>query len=308
MQKSPFGRTGLSVSPLGFGAAPIGFLKTDQDRVAAMLNFMLDAGVNLIDTAAMYQGSEALIGQAVGHRRGEFVLVSKCGTKVPDVDAPPWSAELVAKTVDRALRNLKTDHLDVMLLHSCDLETLQKGEALGALVKARAAGKIRHAGYSGDNETAACAASLPDVAVIETSINIADQRNIDVALPAAREHNVGVIAKRPIANAGWKDLSEQRGLYQTYAKTYSDRLKQMRLIPAELGFDAAPEEAWPELALRFTLSQPGVSTAIIGTTNPENARRNLAIVEKGPLPSVVVEKVRAAFRAADPGGTWTGQQ
>src|SRR3954469_18021029 len=114
MRKSPFGRTGLSVSPLGCGAAPIGFLKTEQDRVAAMLNFMLDSGVNLIDTAAMYEGAEAVIGEAVGHRRGEYVLVSKCGTKVPDIDARVWSADLVTKTVDRALRNLKTDHLDVM--------------------------------------------------------------------------------------------------------------------------------------------------------------------------------------------------
>ena len=88
MRNSAFGRTGLSVAPLGFGAAPIGFLKTDQDRVATMLNLMLDAGANLIDTAAMYKGSEELIGQAVGHRRGEYVLVSKCGTTVPDIDAP----------------------------------------------------------------------------------------------------------------------------------------------------------------------------------------------------------------------------
>ena len=68
--------------------------------------------------------------------------------------------------------------VDVMLLHSCDLATLQKGEALGALVKARDAGKIRFAGYSGDNEAAAWAAAHPDIAVLETSISIADQRNI----------------------------------------------------------------------------------------------------------------------------------
>jgi aryl-alcohol dehydrogenase-like predicted oxidoreductase len=306
MNKTAFGRTGLMVAPLGFGAAPIGFLKTDQDRVASMLNFMLDAGANVIDTAAMYEGSEELIGRAVGHRRSEYVLVSKCGTKVPDIDAPIWSAELVSKTVDRALKRLRTDHLDVMLLHSCDLETLKKGDALGALVKARDAGKIRHAGYSGDNETVAYAAALPDVAVIETSINIADQRNIDVALPVARQHNVGMIAKRPIANAAWKEPSQQPGMYKSYASTYTDRLKQMKLDPKALGF--AGETGWPELALRFTLSQPGVHTAIIGTTNPDNARLNLSIAEKGALPADTVEKIRAAFRVADPSGSWTGEQ
>jgi len=120
MTKVPFGRTGLQVSPLGFGAAPIGFLKTERERVAAILNLLLDSGANVIDTAASYEGSEEVIGEAVGRRRGEYVLVSKCGTKAPDIDAPAWSAELVSRTVDRALRRLRTDHLDVMLLHSCD--------------------------------------------------------------------------------------------------------------------------------------------------------------------------------------------
>src|SRR5687768_17160831 len=130
MKKVAFGRTGLQVSPLGFGSAPIGFLKTEQERVAAILNTLLDQGVNLIDTAAMYRGSEELIANAVGHRRGEFVLVSKCGTEVPHVTGKAWSAENIRNTVDAALRRLKTDRIDVMLLHSCDLETLKRGEAL----------------------------------------------------------------------------------------------------------------------------------------------------------------------------------
>ncbi len=272
-----------------------------------MLNFMLDAGVNLIDTAAGYQGSEALIGNAVGHRRDEFVLVSKCGMKVPDIDARVWSADLVAQTVDRSLRALKTDRLDVMLLHSCDLKTLQSGEALGALVKARDAGKIRFAGYSGDNEAAAYAATLADVAVLEISVNVVDQANVDAVLPAARANDVGVIAKRPIANAAWKDLEQQPSFYKSYAKTYTDRLRQTNLDPAALGFAGPPDEAWPELALRFTLGQPGVHTAIIGTTNPDNARRNIAALENGPLPAHVMEQIRAAFRAANPDGSWTGQ-
>ncbi len=87
----------------------------------------------------------------------------------------------------------------------------------GALVEAREAGKIRFCGYSGDNEAAAFACRLPDVAVLETSVNLADQANIDQALRLAKTHDVGVIAKRPIANAAWKDLSEQQGMYQKYA-------------------------------------------------------------------------------------------
>jgi aryl-alcohol dehydrogenase-like predicted oxidoreductase len=307
MNKVTFGRTGLSASPLGFGAAPIGYLDTDRQRVARILNLLLDAGVNLVDTAANYPGAEEAIAATVGHRRGEFVLVSKCGWKVPGVDDPEWSAANVTKTVERSLRLLKTDRLDVMLLHSCGLDVLRKGEALGALARARDAGKVRFAGYSGDNEAAGYAATLPDVAVLQTSVSIADQANIDGVLPVARKHNVGVMAKRPIANAAWKDLSEQPGMYKSYAATYTDRLAKMRLDPAALGVSGPRDAAWSELALRFTLSQPGVHTAIIGTTNPENAKANLAAAQKGPLPADVVNKIREAFRAADREGKWVGQ-
>src|SRR4051794_39010547 len=307
MKKVTFGKTGLQVSPLGFGAAPIGYLDTDRQRVAKILNLLLDSGVNLIDTAANYPGAEQVIAATVGGRHSEFVLVSKCGTKLPDLDEPAWSAANVTRTVDRSLRLLKTDRLDVMLLHSCDLATLKKGEALGALVKARDAGKVRFVGYSGDNDAAEYAASLPDVAVVQTSVSVADQANIDRVLPAARKNNIGVMAKRPIANAAWKDVGEQPGMFKSYAATYTDRLAKMRLDPASLGFAGDPRQAWPELALRFTLSQPGVHTAIIGTTNPENARANIEAASKGPLPPEVVKKIRAAFKAADPKGAWAGQ-
>jgi len=307
MTHHPFGNTGLSVSALGFGGAPIGFLKTDRDHAGRVLNLLLDHGVNLIDTGASYQGSEELIAETIGHRRDAFVLVSKCGGKLDDVDEPEWTPRMIARTVDRSLRNLKTDRLDVMLLHSCGKDALERGDCLAELVKARDAGKIRHAGYSGDNDAAAYAATLPDVAVIQTSINITDQMNLDTVLPKCRERNLGVEAKRPIANAAWKDLSEQPGMYQSYAKTYTDRLRAMNLSPADLGSTAAAHEAWPEIALRFTLSHPGVHTAIIGTTNPDNARKNIEYAAKGSLPAEVVRKIRDAFRAANRDGSWTGQ-
>jgi aryl-alcohol dehydrogenase-like predicted oxidoreductase len=307
MRKVTFGMTGLSVSVLGFGAAPIGYLDTERERVARILNFMLDAGVNLLDTASNYPGAEEAIADTVGRRRDEYVLVSKCGPKLPDLDERAWSPELITKTVDRSLRQLRTDRLDVMLLHSCDLKPLQKGEAIDALVRAREAGKVRFVGYSGDNDAAEYAASLPDVAVIETSVNLADQVNIDLVLPKTVANKIGVLAKRPVANAAWKDIDQQQGLYKSYAKTYTERLAKMKLDPSALGVSGPPERAWPELALRFTLSQPGVHCAIIGTTNPENAKANIAMADKGPLPAEAVRKVRDAFRRADPQGAWLGQ-
>jgi aryl-alcohol dehydrogenase-like predicted oxidoreductase len=307
MERRTLGRTNLDVSILGFGAAPVAYLTTERERAADVVRLLLDAGVNLIDTAASYPGSEEFLGEYFGDRRKDFVLVSKCGNTSPEeAGAPAWSQQMILHSVDRSLRRLRTDRIDVMLLHTCDLDTLKKGEALGALVKAREAGKIRFAGYSGDNEAAAWAAAHPDVAVIETSISIADQRNIDVVLPVAREKRVGIIAKRPVANAAWKSIDQQPGMYQSYAKDYTDRFRAIKLDPAEIGFKGDPAQAWPEIALRFTLSFPEVHTAIIGTTRLDNARRNIEIANNGPLPGNVVEKIRAAFRRADPKGQWLG--
>ncbi len=306
MEKRIFGKTGLSVTSLGFGAGPIGYLATDQEQVTTILNTLLDAGVNFIDTAAGYQGSEEAIGKAVGHRRHEFVLVSKCGRQSEGLPGADWSRELIATTVDQSLRRLKTDHLDVMLLHSCDLEVLQNGEALAALVKARQAGKLRFIGYSGDNEAAAFAARHPEVAVIEMSVNLCDQANLETVLPLARERNVGVIAKRPIANSAWRSPDQFKGIYLDYAKPYRDRFAAMDLCPSDLGF--ASDADWPEIALRFTLSHPGVHVAIIGTTKPGNARRNVETASKGPIPEQAVEQIRTAFKraAAAQGQEWPG--
>lgn len=296
MEKRTFGKTGLSVSVLGFGAGPIGYLGTDQKQVKTIVNALLDAGVNLIDTAAAYHGSEEALGKAVAHRRKEFILVSKCGQKFDDLPGEAWTPEAITATVDRSLKRLKTDHLDVMLLHSCDLDVLQRGEALGALIKAREVGKIRFVGYSGDNEAAVYAARHPDISVIETSISICDQGNLATVLPVAREHNFGVIAKRPLANTAWRPALELQGIYRDYAQSYRERFTAMRISPQDVGF--ASDADWPEIALRFTLSQPGVHVAIIGTTNPVNATRNLAAAGKGPLATRVLDRLTSAFTRA----------
>jgi aryl-alcohol dehydrogenase-like predicted oxidoreductase len=308
MLKTRFGKTNLEASPLGFGAAEIGFLKPERERAARVMNMLLDQGINVIDTAATYETSEEIIGQSVGHRRSQFILIGKCGQKVAGLDGEAWSPGLIAQTIDRSLNRLKTDALDVMLLHSCNEPTLRKGEALGALVKARQAGKVKFIGYSGDNQAAAYAATLADVAVIETSISIADQANIDIVLPLAREHDVGVLAKRPIANAAWKKTPEQPGFYGAYAQPYADRLAKMNLDPASLGFSGSPELAWPEMALRFTLSLAGANCAIVGTTNPEHVQRNLDFARKGSLKQDVVQKIRTAFTAAQGDESWPGLQ
>jgi len=304
MEKRRLGRTGFEVSALGFGGGPVGFLGTEQDKVTTIVNYLLDNGVNFIDTAAGYPGSEEALGKAVSHRRDEYVLVSKCGQAFDDLEGDAWSAQVIEQTVDRALRRLKTDHLDVMLLHSCEQEVLEKGEAVEALVRARDAGKIRHAGYSGDNDAVLYAAGLDAIDVVETSVNICDQANIDSLLPEAKRCDIGVIVKRPVANAAWLGVGQQPGFYANYTTSYSERFEAMGLDLADLGGDGD----WAEVALRFTLAQDGVTSAIVGTTNPENAKRNIEVAAKGPLPNEVTVAIRSAFARAEltSGEAWLG--
>jgi aryl-alcohol dehydrogenase-like predicted oxidoreductase len=302
------GRTGLAVSSLGFGGSPIGCMDTDQAAVTEVLNELLDHGVSLIDTAHVYYGSEEAIGSAVGHRRGEYVLVSKCGSKYTDDDLPPiWTPEYISATIDRSLQRLRTDHIDVMLLHSCDLETLQRGEALGAVVAARDAGKVRFAGYSGDNETAAWAAAHPDIAVIQTSLSLCDQRNIDEVLPVTTANDCGVMAKRPLANAAWKGLEGQYERYRKYARPYHERFDAMKPDLAAIREAAGEAIEWPEIALRFTLALP-ISTAIVGTTRPASVRANLAAASKGPLADAACALIRETFGSTSGSDAWMGLQ
>lgn len=304
-QRSAFGDTGLNVSPLGFGGAPIGLLEADRDAVRQVLTTLLDHGVNVIDTAAMYRGSEAMIGETISNRRDEFVLISKCGHRIEESQAAEWSPQLLRDSVERSLTRLRTETIDVMLLHSCDLATLKQGDALAELVRLRDQGKIQFVGYSGDNEAAEWAVAQPDIRVLQTSINICDQRNIDAVMPAARKHNVGVMVKRPIANAAWKDAAQYQQ-YKSYAQPYVERFNAMGLSLETLGLNGDPAVIWPEIALRFTLSVPGVHTAIVGTTRPDRIPANLEAVAKGPLEESMFQRLRDAFTNAEGSASWEG--
>lgn len=302
--RRPFGNTGLEVSPLGFGGAPIGLLETGEETVSALLNGLLDRGVNLFDTATMYRGSQDMIGTAIGNRRDEYVIVTKCGLASEGDNPARWTRAKITHDIDHALKQLQTSHIDVMLLHSCSRDVIDRGEAMDAIIRAREAGKVRFAGYSGDNETAAYAATLPDIRVLQVSVNFCDQMNIDSVLPVAREHGVGVMAKRPIANAAWKPTEEQYEGYRNYYAPYRERFETMDLSLEELA--GTGETNWAGLALRFTLSHPEVSTAIIGSTNPRHIEANVEAAARGPLDDEAVQLIRGAFTAARAGRDWPG--
>ncbi|UQN09678.1 aldo/keto reductase [Deinococcus sp. QL22] len=277
-----FGSTGLRVSALGFGAGHIGSPDLGKDDAGRLLHHALDLGITLIDTARGYGLSEERIGRHLKARRGEFVLSSKGGYGVDGV--PDWTPENIRLGIERALRTLQTDVIDIFHLHSCPLETLRQEELLGALDAARQRGEIRVAAYSGENDALAWAAQSPHFGSLQTSVNVVDQWSLRQVLPDAAVRGLGIIAKRPVANAAWRFAERPTGQYE---QAYWDRLQQGGLTPGDLD--------WDEFALRFSTFAPGVQSVIVGTAKLERLTHNAAIVARGPLPESEIQRVMTAF-------------
>jgi aryl-alcohol dehydrogenase-like predicted oxidoreductase len=297
MEKRPFGKTDMQVTVLGFGGAEIGFEKAAPDAVGRLLNDALDAGLNVIDTAECYLQSEELIGQAVSSRRSDFYLFTKCGhPQTPGVG--DWRPESLLESIERSLLRLKTDRVDLVQLHSCSEDDLRKGEVIDALRRARDKGHTRYIGYSGDGSAARYAIECGAFDTLQTSVSIADQEAIELTLPLARERQMGVIAKRPVANAVWRFAQKPEN---DYVVPYWERIQK-------LGYDflKGDPSSGVAKALRFTLSVPGVHTAIVGTAKPGRWRENAAMVQTGMLSADQFEAIRARWREAAE-ASWTGQ-
>jgi aryl-alcohol dehydrogenase-like predicted oxidoreductase len=297
MEKRTLGKTGLEVTPLGFGGAEIGYEGATPDTVKALLNGALDAGLNVIDTAECYLASEELIGQAVAHRRRDFHLFTKCG-HASGLDLPDWDVRLLERSIDRSLQRLRTDRVDLVQLHSCSEAQLRKGEVIDVLRRARDAGKTRFVGYSGDGPAARYAVECGAFDTLQTSVSIADQEAIDVTLPLARERGVGVIAKRPVANVAWRHTSKPENWYY---QAYWERLRELDYDLLKMSMAEAVATA-----LRFTLGVPGVATAIVGTAKPERWRQNAAVAARGPLPDAEFRAIRERWKAVAK-ADWGGQ-
>lgn len=296
MEHRKLGKTGLEVSVLGFGGAEIGFEAAPQNDVESLLNAAIDAGLNTIDTAECYADSEEKIGRAVAHRRGEFHLFTKVGhaSGLPGND---WDIALMEKSIERSLQRLQTDCVDLIQLHTCSLEQLQRGEVIEVLKRAQQAGKTRFIGYSGDNEAAQFAVECGQFDTLQTSLSICDQNGAATFVPLALQNGMGVIAKRPIANAVWR-YGETLG-EKEYHRPYQDRWRALNFEWGHNSEDAAG------IALRWTLQQ-GVSTAIVGTKNPSRWAKNAALLEAGPLNAALFESIGARWREVG-GQNWEGK-
>jgi aryl-alcohol dehydrogenase-like predicted oxidoreductase len=294
METRQFGKTDMRVGVLGFGGAEIGFEQASPEDVATLLTSAFDAGLNVIDTAECYLASEELIGQTVSDRRKRYFLFTKCGhPEHPGVG--DWRKKSLLDSIVRSLLRLKTDRVDLIHLHTCSEEELRKGEVIAALDEAREKGYTRYIGYSA---AARYAIETGVFDSLQTSVNIADQEALELTLPLARERNMAVIAKRPIANAVWRYAEKPANSYHV---DYWERLQK-------LNYDflkGDPKQA-ASIALRFTLSVPGVHTAIVGTKNPRRWQENAGLLKAGPLPREQFEAIRARWKqVAEP--SWIGQ-
>jgi aryl-alcohol dehydrogenase-like predicted oxidoreductase len=296
MEKRRLGKTDIDVSVLGFGSAAI--TNSQDENIGRVLNGALDAGINVIDTAECYAGSEESIGNAISKRRDEFFLFTKCGHP-RGIGSEDWSAGSISESIERSLRRLQTDRIDLIQLHGCSEAVLKKGEAISALEKARDRGWVRYLGYSGDGHPARFAVKCDAFDALQTSINIADQEAITHIAPLARERNIGLIVKRPLANFAWKTGHKP---INSYHHEYYERLRKLNFDFLRNG---SAEESIA-IALGFVLSVPGVHTAIVGTTKPERSQENARLLESIPLRQNEYIAIRERWDVIAP-KTWLGQ-
>ncbi len=298
MQKTTLGRTGLEVTRLGFGAMEIrgpriwsGRPVTDAEA-ERILNAVLDAGINFIDTAYDYGLSEEYIGRFISHRRSEFFIATKCGCTVVnagDHDETPhvWTRENLLHNIETSLRRMNTDYIDLWQLHNPTVEQTEEGRLVDVLKEIQASGKVRWIGISSTlpHITKYIEWGVFDTFQIPYSALERDHENIITKAAQAGAGTIirgGVGRGEPGAGLGNKDR------WDVWEKAKLDEL-----------LDAG--ESRTSFMLRFTLSHPDMHTTIVGTKNPDHLAENLQAAEKGPLPADVYEEAKRRLLEAGQG-------
>jgi aryl-alcohol dehydrogenase-like predicted oxidoreductase len=289
------GGTGLDVTTLGFGAMelrgqPRGPQISDEDA-ERVLNAVLDAGINFIDTSIDYGRSEELIGRFIAHRRSEYFLASKCGCVPGAASEHRHTAANIRGGVENSLRLLKTDHLDLVQFHRS--LTRDEFEAEGALQEAfvlRREGKVRFVGVSGTlpNLNEQIEMGVFDAFQIPYS---ALQRDHEDAIARASAAGAGIIIRGGVARGAptaWK----QRHYYMVSANDLQRRWDDAHLDDLLDGISRM------EFMLRFTLSDPNLDTTIVGTKSVEHLHDNVAAALKGPLPTEIVDEAKRRLAEA----------
>jgi len=313
MNHRRLGRTGLEVSEVGYGAWGIGgsgWLGAQDDESLRALERALDGGINLIDTALGYGDghSEELVGQAV-RSRSETVYVA---TKIPPKNRlwparagthadEAFPADHVRACTEQSLRNLGLEAIDVQQFHVWDDAWVDQGDWREAIEDLRREGKIRFFGVSINDHEPANALGLIRAGLADTVqviYNAFDQSPEDELFPACREHDVGVLARVPLDEGGLTgritpDTEFPEGDFR--ARYFRDDRKRevherAQAIADDLGVG---EDGLAEVALRYILSAPEVSSVIPGMRSVRNVERNVAVADGRGLPDEQVARVKA---------------
>jgi aryl-alcohol dehydrogenase-like predicted oxidoreductase len=291
LEKRTLGRTELEVTALGYGAMEVrgsriwGGRPVTEQQAETILNAVLDAGINFIDTANDYGRSEEFIGKFLSGRRSEYYLATKCGCTVvrkdESTDDTPhlWTRENLFRGLHESLARMKTDYVDIMQLHNPTVEQVEQDDLVAVLQEMKQQGKVRCIG---------CSSTLPHITtyigwgvfdVYQIPYSGLERQHENVISAAARA-GAGIIDRGGVARGepGVGLGNEDR--WKAYESANLDELRE-------------EGESRTAFLLRFLLSHPDISTTIVGTLIPDHLRENIAIAERGPLaPDVYAEAKR----------------
>ncbi|MEZ4334388.1 MAG: aldo/keto reductase [Myxococcota bacterium] len=301
---SVLGRTGYAATRLGFGAMEIGGIAgpLPEARLERLLHGVLDAGINLIDTAPDYQASEEVIGRVLAGRRDEYFLASKCGCLVGRTPTlrggrleHDFSPENVRAGVEQSLRRLRTDRLDLVQVHSSPSRAvLEENGTIEAMQALRREGKVRFLGMSSvlPDLRDHLAMGVFDVFQIPYS---ALQPEHEAMIHDAARAGAGTIVRGGVAR-GAPDVDPERSGMQAFWQDFV-RLRRDLWTRASLD-ELADGMGRTEFLLRFVLAHPDLHTTIVGTSSPDHLAANVAAAGRGPLPEDVVREAKRRIAAA----------
>ncbi len=295
MQTRPLGRTGLQLPILSFGASSLGaeFRSVKVEEALASVRVALDCGLNFIDTSPFYgRGmSEVLLGIALQEvPRDRYTLCTKLGRY--DLQHFDFSARRVVESVDVSLHRLRTDHLDIVLLHDIEFVPMQQivDETLPALRKVQQSGKVRFIGFSGypmkifkfilDQTNVDCVLSYNQYTLQNT-------RFADEIVPYLQAKGVGVMNAGPFSARLLTNAELPKWLKEP--EEVKAAARQAAAHCAKKGVDIA------KLALQFSLDNPGITTTVSGSANPNNIR-NWAKWAAEPIDQELLAEVLAIFK------------
>jgi aryl-alcohol dehydrogenase-like predicted oxidoreductase len=296
LERRPLGKTGLMVTTLGFGAMdvggpPPGPVISDEDA-GRVLNAVLDAGINFIDTSICYGASEARIGKAIAGRRAEYVLASKCGC-VPNAGmggAHVHTAANIRAGVEHSLKTMRTDYLDIVQIHrNLGRREWEAEGTMDELQKLKREGKVRFLGISGFLPQLAEQIDSGAFDVFQIPYS-ALQRENEVAMARASAAGAGIIVRGAVARGA--PVNWDKHYYMLSKGQMSGRWDTAHLD------DLLQGSGRIEFMLRFALASPDLDTTIVGTSNLAHLKVNVAAAQKGPLPADVVAEARRRLEAA----------